>query len=48
MYVASSTTTRWLESSDASTLERRLHTAEVAELRLAYAVAQVLAQILCP
>ena len=28
--------------------ERRLHTAEVAELRLARAVAQVSAQIFCP
>ena len=45
MYVASFTTVCWL---DASTFRRRLHTAGVAELRLARAVAQVSAQIFCP
>ena len=44
MYVASFSTACWLEASTF----RKMHTAEVAELRVARAVAQVSAQILCP
>ena len=50
MHVASFSTgmSKLIRGKHISNLERRLHTNEVAELLLARAVAQVLAQIFCP
>ncbi len=44
LYVASSTTARWFMQAH---FERRLHTDEVAELRIVCAVARVLVQLFC-